>query len=72
MSGDTGSIKPDAESHAGRYLKSNLNLFFENSQQFVVVDDFCKKSSLLDVWKSPEYSSAIRTLVKNKLNAITA
>ena len=72
MSTHTGSIKPDAEAHYGPCLKSSLNLLFQNSQQLVVVDDFCQKSSVLDVWKGPEYTSTIGTLVRNKLSAITA
>ena len=72
MSTHTGSIKPDAEAHYGPCLKSSLNLLFQNSQQLVVVDDFRQKSSVLDVWKDPEYTSTIGTLVRNKLSAITA
>ena len=49
-----------------------LKAFFENSQQLVVVDDFGKKSSILDLWKGSEYAFAVRTLVRNKLSAITA
>ena len=49
-----------------------LKAFFENSQQLVVVDDFGKKSSILDLWKGSEYAFAVRTLVRNKLSVITA
>ena len=72
MSTHNGSIKPDAEAHSGPCLKSSLKYLFQNSQQLVVVDDFRQKSSVLDVWKGPEYTSAIGTLVRNKLSAITA
>ena len=49
-----------------------LKAFFENPQQLVVVYNFGKKSSILDVWKGSKYTFVVRTLVRNKLSAITA